>query len=260
MGQYHPPAATTTSDASTPYAPSVEEVPSWTIGLSCNRSIFFARFFEEHRAQLPVLTTYRRCGSEFPLGAEKPLELIHSDIAGPLVMNKDGIQYYATAIDDYKGIIKIGSLGRKDEVKEFPFRNVEWLQQQLDHKVRSIRTDGGREYLGPLWDSILHRYGIVHQVTTPYSPQLTGEAERINRTLEEMAGAILRESHLPKEYWVEAIGYINTLILQARVVAQYKIAYEWLYRRKSKASELHPFGCEAYVHIPQENRLKNDMM
>ena len=39
-----------------------------------------------------------------PVKAETPLGLIHSDVAGPLVMNKDGIQYYATMIDDFTGI------------------------------------------------------------------------------------------------------------------------------------------------------------
>ena len=195
-----------------------------------------------------------------PVRAEKPLELIHSDLAGPLVMNKDGIQYYATVIDDYTGIINIGLLKTKNEVKDFLFKSVRWLEQQLDHKVRFIRTDGGKEYLGPAWDDFLRHHGIVHQVTTPYSPQLNGVAERMNRTLKEMAGAILRESHLPKECWVEAIGYVNTLLLQTRLVGQGKTAYEWLYRRKPKASELHPFGCEVYVHIPQENRLKNNIL
>ena len=97
-------------------------------------------------------------------------------------------------------------------------------------------------------------------MTTPYSPQLNEVAERMNRTLKEMTGAILGDSHPPKECWVEAIGYINTLMLQTRIVGQGKTAYEWLYRRKPKASELHPFGCEVYVHIPQESRLKNDVL
>ena len=39
-----------------------------------------------------------------PVKAETPLELIHSDVAGPLVTNKDGIQYYATMIGDFTGL------------------------------------------------------------------------------------------------------------------------------------------------------------
>ena len=81
----------------------------------------------------------------------------------------------------------------------------------------------------------------------------------MNRTLKEMTGAILRESHLPKEYWVEAIGYIGTLILQTRVVTENETAYERIFKRKPKLAELHPFGCQAYVHIPQESRSKGDL-
>ena len=84
--------------------------------------------------------------------------------------NKDGIQYYATAVDDYTGIVMLSLLRTKDEVKEKLIQNVTLLECHLNHKVRFIRTDGGKEYLDSVWTFFLHQSGIVHQLTTPHSP------------------------------------------------------------------------------------------
>ena len=194
-----------------------------------------------------------------PIRASQPLELLHSDIAGPFSPNKSGFNYYGTLIDDYTNIVSISNLRTKDEIKGEIIRLVGLLERQLENKVKFIRTDGGKEYLGPVWDNFLRQNGIIHQVTTPYTPQLNGVAERMNRTIKEMSGAILRDSRLPKEYWVEAVGYVASILLQTRTANGDKTAFEWLFRRKPKASELHPFGCEVYVHIPQETRTKSDL-
>lgn len=48
--------------------------------------------------------------------------------------------------------------------------------------------------------------------TVPYSPQLNGKAERLNRTLMEKIRALLKESKLKKEMWGEAV-YTATYLL-----------------------------------------------
>ena len=51
--------------------------------------------------------------------------------------------------------------------------------------------------------------GIIHQITTPYSPQQNGIAERKNQTLKEMMNAMLINSGLPQNLWGEAILIAN---------------------------------------------------
>ena len=45
-----------------------------------------------------------------------------------------------------------------------------------------VRSDRGGEYDAPLNEFCAQR-GIIHQATTPYSPQQNGISERKNRTL-----------------------------------------------------------------------------
>ena len=47
--------------------------------------------------------------------------------------------------------------------------------------------------------------GIIHEVTTPCTPEQNGIAERKNRTLKDMMNAILISSGLPSNMWGEAI-------------------------------------------------------
>ena len=218
-----------------------------------------SRFTTDQCESCMVSKSTRLTFGHIPMRATKPLELLHSDIAGPFIMTPDGFQYYGTLVDDYTGIVSIFPLRTKDEVKEKVMDNVRLLERQLDHKVKVIRTDGGREYLGPTWTHFLRYSGIIHQITTPYTPQLNGVAERMNRTIKEMAGAILRESGLGPEKWREAALYVMGLLNRTRVVSDKKTAYEWLFKRKPRLSTIHPFGCEAWIHIPEERRAKSDL-
>ena len=54
----------------------------------------------------------------------------------------------------------------------------------------------GGEYVSPFVDDRA-QHGIIHETTTPYSPQSNGVAKRKNRTLKEMMNAMLISSSLP---------------------------------------------------------------
>ena len=59
-----------------------------------------------------------------------------------------------------------------------------------------IRSDRGGEYESPFAE-IYFNYGIVHQITAHYTPQLNGLAERKNKTLKEMMNALMINSGSP---------------------------------------------------------------
>jgi transposase InsO family protein len=43
-------------------------------------------------------------------------------------------------------------------------------------------------------------YGIIHEVTPPYSPQSNGVAERKNQTLTDLINAMLESVEMPYEW------------------------------------------------------------
>ena len=88
-----------------------------------------------------------------------------------------------------------------------------------------IRNDRGGEYESPFAEICLAN-GIIHQTTTPYTPQSNGIAERKNRTLKEMMNALLISSSLPQNLWGEAILTANQILNRVPHSKTYVIPYE----------------------------------
>ena len=63
-----------------------------------------------------------------------------------------------------------------------------------------LRSDRGGEYESPFVD-VCAQHGIIHETTTPYSPQSNGEAKGKNRTLKEIMNAMLISYVLPQNIW-----------------------------------------------------------
>ena len=74
------------------------------------------------------------------------------------------------------------------------------VETQLKKKIKIIRSDRGGEYEFP-FEEICTEFGIVHQMTAPYTPQSNGVAERKNRSLKETMKALLNSSGLPQDLW-----------------------------------------------------------
>ena len=64
-----------------------------------------------------------------------------------------------------------------------------------------LRSDRGGEYEFTTLSEFCALHGIVHQTTTPYTPQQNGIAERKNQTLNDMVNSMLNSSGLPHYMW-----------------------------------------------------------
>ncbi|CAI7861776.1 unnamed protein product [Closterium sp. NIES-54] len=125
--------------------------------------------------------------------SKKPLELVHMDLVGPLpVQGHKGERYFLTIVDDWSRLMWAYPLKQKDHaastIKE------DWLpfvEKQAECVVKRIRTDRGGEFLGVEMTAWLKKQGIQRELTTAYTPQSNGVAERANRTILETARALL---------------------------------------------------------------------
>ncbi|GJR17328.1 putative ribonuclease H-like domain-containing protein [Tanacetum coccineum] len=115
-------------------------------------------------------------GKQHKASIRKPLHMLHMDLFGPTnvksLMKKS---YCLVVTDDFSRFSWVLFLATKDATSRILKTFITEIENQLDHKVKVIRT-----------------------------PQQNGVAERKNRTLIEAARTMLVESKLPTTFWADA--------------------------------------------------------
>lgn len=200
----------------------------------------------------------KQCRLPFPSNGNRSkslLNVIHMDIAGPMeVASIGGSRYYLLLVDDYSRMAYIYFLKQKSQAldcfKEFKAK----VENELDKKIKTIRSDNGLEFCNKEFDNFLKVNGIVHQRTNPYTAEQNGLCERQNRTVVEKARCLLYDSGLGTEFWAEACNC--AVYLRNRTVASGvdgKTPFEmWT----GTQPDLSLFGSTVMVHIPKQKRLK----
>ena len=103
--------------------------------------------------------------------AQELLELVHTDVCGPMsTQSKGGYECFITFTDDYSRCDYMYLMRRKSEAfekfKEFRAE----VENQLGKCMKAIRSDRGGEYLLGNFKDYLIQNGIVSQLTTPRTP------------------------------------------------------------------------------------------
>ncbi|GJV38920.1 putative RNA-directed DNA polymerase [Tanacetum coccineum] len=121
--------------------------------------------------------------SRSPFRMENILDLVHSDVCGPMkTKTLGGCSYFVTFIDDHSRKVWVYTLKTKDQVLDVFKQFHALVERQTGKKLKCIRTDNGGEYIGP-FDAYCREHGIQHQKTPPKTPQLNGLAELGDGTL-----------------------------------------------------------------------------
>ncbi|CAI7796834.1 unnamed protein product [Closterium sp. NIES-53] len=189
-----------------------------------------------------------------------PVELVHVDLVGPMKVKGDGGALYSmTMVDDYTRLTWSFPLANKSDAARVIIE--EWLpmvERESGKRVKAIRSDRGGEFLGVEFRSWLKRHGIKQQLTTAYTPQSNGAAERENRTIIEGGRTILVDSGLPLRFWPLAIRHAT--VIKNRVLThvggQHWVPMEKWSGKKPLVDMLRVFGCMGLVHVPKEKRDK----
>lgn len=191
--------------------------------------------------------------------AKGPLEIIHSDVCGPMeIKSIGGSRYFLTFEDDFSRMAFVYFLQTKDEVFNCFKRFKSLVENQKNCKIKALRTDNGGEFCSGEFENFLSNNGIVHQLTNPYTPEQNGMSERLNRTIVEKAKCLLFESKLEKRFWAEAVN--TAVYLRNRSVAAKlnKTPHEIWTGEKPDLGNIRVFGSTVMVHVPKEKRLKWD--
>ncbi len=131
---------------------------------------------------------------------KRPLELLHTDVCGPIqVQSLGGSCYLATYLDDYSKMFVVRPIRYKSDVPALIKEVVTNLEKQSGQDLLVLRSDNGTEYLNRDLGDFLKSKGIQHQTTARYTPEQNGAAERLNRTIMDRVRAMLEDSGLGKE-------------------------------------------------------------
>ena len=146
----------------------------------------------------------------------------------------------------------------KSDVAEVVKDVITMLETQSGHKVKKVRTDRGSEYLNAELHAFFKHKGILHQLTTAYTPQQNGAAERLNRTLNDRVRAMLIDADAELELWAEAKQNANYVRNRCPAAGIDKTPWELFCGKVPDLAHLRVFGARAFVQVPKCLRKKLD--
>ena len=116
--------------------------------------------------------------------ASVPLELVHSDLCGPLPSASfSGFKYFLTFNDDYSRCTWVYFLKLKSEVFNMFLAYKALVEKQSGHQIIKLGSDNGGEYVNNKFTIFCTEQRIQQHHTVSYTPQQNGVAEQKNHTL-----------------------------------------------------------------------------
>jgi len=147
----------------------------------------------------------------------------------------------------------IGLLKHKDEAfKKFKaFKAL--VENESDHKIKCVRSDQGGEFTSDKLFDFCEEHGIKRQFSTARTPQQNGVVERMNRTFQNMARAMLDEFRTPATFWGEATFVAITILNQVNVrVNNTQNPHELCYGKIPIVKYFKVFGSKCYIKRTDE--------
>lgn len=203
------------------------------------------------------------------LGATRPVERVYTDVVGPMnYLSVGKAKYFFTLLDEYSGYSMVHFSCKKNETGNEIIEMIQEIENLFNSKIETlsciyrktvkwIRSDGGGEYEGHVFQNWLKQRCIIHEMKKAYSPESNSRAERLNRTLLDMSRAMMLNANTaPKNVLAEAGNtdcYIRNRLVTRSCSEKYT-PYDVINKRKPSVGHLRKFGCKAYVHKPEHKR------
>ncbi|GKB30243.1 retrovirus-related pol polyprotein from transposon TNT 1-94, partial [Tanacetum coccineum] len=152
--------------------------------------------------------------------------------------------YCLVVTNDFSRFSWVFFLASTDETSEILKTFIIGIENQINHKVKIIRSDNGTEFKNSEMNQFCQIKGIKREFSIARTPQQNGVAERKNRTLIEAARTMLADSLFPTTFWAEAFNiacYVQNRVLVTK--PHNKTPYELLIGRPPNLDFMRPFRC-----------------
>ncbi len=185
------------------------------------------------------------------------LELLHSDLGGPLLSTKYEYIFYISFYNDATGTYYVKSLRHKSQAFDKFLKFVTWAQTQSGNKLKRYHTDFGREFYNQSFKKWCEGNGVQWEPNVPYCPDQNGKAEILNYSLMSSVRINLFTMKLLKSLWFEILNTVAYLKNRSQG-SDGITSFEKLKEDKPDLRHLRIFGSRAWVHIPKKKRRKLD--
>jgi hypothetical protein len=206
---------------------------------------------KHHRDAIPKVAKWR---------ANAKLQLVHSDICGPInPSSHGGKRYFITFTDDFSRKTWVNFLNEKSEAFEVFKRFKALVEKESGCMIQTLRSDRGGEYTSNDFNEFCIAQGIKRQLTAAYTPQQNGVSERKNRTLLNIVRSLLSTRCVPKKFWPEAIKWATHVMNRSPTLSVKNMTPEEAWSGiKPSVHYFRVFGCIAYAHVADNLRKKLD--
>ncbi|KAL4038589.1 hypothetical protein IC575_002211 [Cucumis melo] len=189
--------------------------------------------------------------------AKEPLELIHSDLCGPMnVKARGGFEYFIYFIDDYSRYGYLYLMEHKFEALEKFKEYKAEVENLLSKKIKILRSDRGGEYMDLRFQDYMIEHGIQSQLSTPGTPQKNGVSERRNKTLLDMVRSMMSYAQLPSSFWGYAVETAFHILNNVHSKSVSETPFELWRGRKPSLSHFRIWGCPAHVLVTNPKKLE----
>lgn len=187
-----------------------------------------------------------------------PFEVLHMDTYQvKYVGRNDQImrEYGVVVIDPYSEWVAFIHANHKDKIPGELLKLFRHIANQTGDHLKRLHCDGGTEFINAVLKDWCNRHGVEIHPPPAGTPQLNGIAERHVRILKDTVRTLLIQSSLPMRYWTIATEHYVCLRNRTHIGdATGMTPYEAMYKRKPSLQHFSVFGCDAYYHVPREDR------
>lgn len=183
-------------------------------------------------------------------------ELVHSDIVGNLESSfPDRFKYVSTFLDGKSRYKFAGMMRHRSDVYTV-FEGVSTKFRDIGEvDIQKIHSDGAQEYIA--LQNSLGGGDEYKSFSPPYTPELNGIAERVNRTMVEGALAMLIQANLPSCLWPFAVKHVIYVRNRVPHSATGNTPYSIFVGKDPSLKHVRVFGCKAYVlKLPQGSKFE----
>lgn len=186
--------------------------------------------------------------------ADAPNDKVVADVCGPVhsQTNADGTRTkysMSLIVDVYSRHLEMLIIESKDQASEHCISYMHRAKVLTGRDMKHFHTDGGTEY--HKFERAATMRGTKVTRTPVHTPQRNAIAERKNRTLIDMARALMGHAQLPVgKFWRAALETAVFVHNRCTIVAPHgKTMHELFTGRAPDLSHLRVFGCDAFVRV-----------